>query len=238
MTQPQSPRSRFKTSDRSIKKYSAFAVIAVSLCFLPSELQRFPTRLATGPGESGEVTLPDSSVVKLQENSLLKLAFNQNARLLSHGQGITEYDVAHVPGRRFVIRTDLAVITAIGTRFEVDHTPKRTIVTVIDGEVAVEHAPRLWARTDDEIVHAIRDQQVIVERGRRMRLRSYFYQEPLAEVIAAYNRRNSMRLEMPPDAEALTITVTGYFELNNPTFFDDYIKTMLRERKDNKNQRQ
>ena len=64
----------------------------------------------------------------------------------------------------------------------------------------------------------------------------YFSQVPVADAIAEFNRRNVVQLEMPSDAEALTLTITGFFQLDNPARFAMYLEDELRRRKEKRNQ--
>lgn len=66
--------------------------------------------------------------------------------------GKLEFDVSHVPGRRFVVRAADVHVEVIGTAFSVERAPEQVIVEVVRGVVRVE-AP---GRAAVELEHGAR----------------------------------------------------------------------------------
>ena len=84
------------------------------------------------------VTLSDGSVVNVGPLSHLSFDFTQTQRNVYLTKGEAIFEVAKNPQRPFLVNTDLAVVRAVGTRFEVRRRDDgRVLVTVKEGKVQV-----------------------------------------------------------------------------------------------------
>lgn len=92
---------------------------------------------STAVGERRSVRLPDGSTVILDSRSSLRVAYTAAARQvdLVHGQAL--FSVVHDPRRPFLVRAGASVIRDVGTQFDVKQRPDDTVVTVVEGRVAV-----------------------------------------------------------------------------------------------------
>ncbi len=92
---------------------------------------------STDVGERRSVHLPDGSTVLLDSRSSLRVAFTAATRQveLDHGQAL--FSVVHDPRRPFLVRAGATVIRDVGTQFDVKERPDDTVVTVVEGRVAV-----------------------------------------------------------------------------------------------------
>ncbi|MGH2447002.1 MAG: FecR family protein [Chloroflexota bacterium] len=92
---------------------------------------------ATGIGETRWVALADGSTVELNAESRIRVRFKRTERDvdLLHGQAL--FQVSRNPARPFVVHSGPARITDVGTEFDVYRRPADTIVTVLEGKVAV-----------------------------------------------------------------------------------------------------
>lgn len=227
------------------------ALTLVALCFFPAQIQRFPKSITTAASEWGGFDLPDHSHVEIGPNSRLDLkSFDEARRIVEHVEGEATYKVQHDPLHPFVVKTEFAIVEAVGTQFAIDHRAnQRTVVTMCDGATDITRRSRPWDRSTHETVRAIKGQQVVIEPGQRMVVRSvdsdacldlqrrhiHFYQVPVAEAIEEFNRRNVLQLAMPASAKAQLLTVSGRFKVDDPEFFAYYLEQDLRRQRDSRN---
>lgn len=95
--------------------------------------------------QSRYLKLPDSSVVILHAGSILKFdtaAFNENNREVEL-TGEAYFDVAHNPGKPFVVHTGQVRVTVLGTAFNINQGTGGVSVTVTRGKVKVEAGKRV-----------------------------------------------------------------------------------------------
>jgi transmembrane sensor len=100
-----------------------------------------PVTYKTGVGEQVSFPLPDGSVVTLNAQSSLQLAYTERQRNVRLIGGEAFFDVAKDPDRPFEVHTKSAVARAVGTRFNVRFRGKNTTVTVVEGIVDVRPGP-------------------------------------------------------------------------------------------------
>jgi transmembrane sensor len=99
-------------------------------------LHRFPTYL-TGIGESRSIKLVDGSTIHLNARSRIVVEFFKSERHVDLIEGQALFFVAKDPARPFVVRSDGAMVRALGTQFDVNRNRSGTTVTVVEGRVAV-----------------------------------------------------------------------------------------------------
>jgi transmembrane sensor len=96
-----------------------------------------PDVYATALGEQRSVRLEDGSIVTLNAQSTIEVAFSdarRDVRLLS---GEVLFDVEKDPARPFQVLASGTTIRAVGTAFNVRHRGEGTTVTVVEGTVEV-----------------------------------------------------------------------------------------------------
>lgn len=92
----------------------------------------------TAIGEQSTVMLVDGSEVILNTNSLLKVHYAEQHRLLQLEYGEVHVEVAHDPDRPLSVLAAGKVVQALGTAFSVEITQKQHIELVVtDGKVLV-----------------------------------------------------------------------------------------------------
>jgi transmembrane sensor len=96
----------------------------------------------TGIGEQRSITLEDGSVVELNARSRLRVSFTPRQRSVELLEGQALFTVAKNPARPFVVATSETRVRAVGTQFDVYHKRSGTVVTVVEGRVAVNPMPR------------------------------------------------------------------------------------------------
>jgi hypothetical protein len=100
-------------------------------------LFEFQNVYATGIGEQRTVTLSDGSTVELNSQSRLRVAFHPHERDVELLEGQALFHVAHDRTRPFLVQSEGAKVRAVGTQFDVYRKSDGTVITVVEGRVAV-----------------------------------------------------------------------------------------------------
>ena len=94
-------------------------------------------RYMTALGEQRSILLSDGSVVELNTQSQLNVHYTDAIRLVELVAGEAVFDVAQDPARPFRVDAGTAIVEAVGTRFNVYRQDAQTVVTVVEGRVAI-----------------------------------------------------------------------------------------------------
>lgn len=92
---------------------------------------------STGIGELRSLTLADGSTIQLNARSKLRVRFSEHQRQIELIRGQALFLVAKHPDRPFIVVSNDTRVRAVGTQFDVNQKTRGTIVTVIEGKVAV-----------------------------------------------------------------------------------------------------
>src|SRR5579862_4325237 len=95
----------------------------------------------TRHGEQLSRRLADNSVLHLNTDSAVSIRYSKGERLVMLSSGQADFEVAHEPDRAFRVFAGSAEVVAIGTKFDVRLQDDSTVVTVIEGRVAVGPSP-------------------------------------------------------------------------------------------------
>jgi transmembrane sensor len=95
------------------------------------------TAYETLVGEQRSIRLADGSVVTLNSRSRVLVRLSQHERAVELLEGQALFQVAKNPARPFVVRSGDAKVRAVGTQFDVYKKRSGTVVTVLEGKVAV-----------------------------------------------------------------------------------------------------
>lgn len=101
-----------------------------------SQLFRVPT-YATGVGEQRSIMLADGSTVDLNSRSKIKVRYSKRARAVDLVAGQALFRVVKDAARPFTVMSDRTVVRAVGTQFDVYKRRGGTVVTVVEGRVAI-----------------------------------------------------------------------------------------------------
>jgi transmembrane sensor len=120
---------------------SRVAAIAAAVTFLVCTLTwlqfyRLPT-YATEVGEQRSIRLADGSTIELNSRSRVRIHFTERERGVELLEGQALFHVAKNPARPFIVRSGDTHVRAVGTLFDINKKPSGTIVTVVEGKVAV-----------------------------------------------------------------------------------------------------
>lgn len=212
----------------------AFAApIVLGLAALLWYQAQFTGRYSTEIGEQRTARLDDGSTVVLNTGTELRVDFSGQLREVRLLEGEALFDVASDPARPFRVLSGRAVAQAIGTSFVVRRKPEQTIVTVIEGQVAVASRARMEEQRSDELP----DESLQVAAGMRARVagdvietapvanpaavtawrtgRLIFDGETLAEAAAELNRYNKVQIVVA-DPQLASERLSGVFDANQP----------------------
>lgn len=196
----------------------------------------------TGLGEQRSILLDDGSMVSLNTESGMAVAYTDDERriILTHGEAL--FDVEEDKVRPFWVETGAALIRVTGTQFNVYEQNGQTAVTVIEGTVEV--APRASpaaltigsldqarANPSGEVAKLQVGDQAVVKSGSIAIAatkidnlepvtawtdrRLVFSETPLSEIVTEFNRYNHQRLILD-DATVATLEVSGVFSTHDP----------------------
>jgi len=201
----------------------------------------------TRHGEQLSRRLPDNSVLHLNTDSAVTIRFGKTERLVTLTSGQADFEVAHDPERAFRVFAGSAEVVAIGTKFDVRLEGDSTVVTVVEGRVAVGPSPlseRLSSHSSQ--IHSPRfvqlgaDQQIRVAEGEWpatpravdaqrttawLRRQIVFDQEPLERVAAEFNRYAPKPIEIATPA-LRDLQISGVFATDDTEAFIAFLRSL------------
>lgn len=197
-----------------------------------------PTIIAyeTAVGAQRTVSLPDGSTVSLNTNSLVQITFSRQRRDVRLVRGEAYFEVAHDEKRPFAVFAGRGVVRDIGTAFDIRLLPKAVDVTVLRGNVELAALMQASSPGERHLGVLAAGQNAVFDRGvdrlslvsdaainRRLAWRQgvlVYAGEPLAQVVADFNRYTDVKVEIG-DPKLRDLRVGGYFEIGkNDAFFE------------------
>jgi transmembrane sensor len=221
--------------------FAAAACVAVTLVGATNwyVLGWAPTYV-TEVGEQRSFTLEDGSTVELNSRSRLKVHYTQDERSVELLEGQALFSVAKNPARPFVVTTGDTRVRAVGTQFDVYRKHAGTVVTVVEGRVAVVPTPTVRDRAvpakPDEILLAAGEQMMItpveVTPPQPVDLsvatawtdrKLVFESTPLHEVVEEFNRYNRQQLVIR-DPALDDLHVSGVFPSTDSSRMVEFLR--------------
>ncbi len=92
---------------------------------------------ASGIGEQRFVKLVDGSTLELNSGSRVQIRFSHAQRDVDLIEGQALFHVAKDSTRPFIVHSDTTQVRAVGTQFDVYRKSSGTVITVVEGRVAV-----------------------------------------------------------------------------------------------------
>ncbi|MGH8211113.1 MAG: FecR family protein [Steroidobacteraceae bacterium] len=123
----------------SVRHAVAASIVFVLLtvgAFIGFQRYRVPT-YTTAIGEQRSLELADGSTVELNSRSRIKVRYSEHERAVELLEGEALFHVAKDGARPFMVRSDGTRVRAVGTQFDVYKKRGETIVTVVEGRVAI-----------------------------------------------------------------------------------------------------
>jgi transmembrane sensor len=193
---------------------------------------------ATGHGEQLSRRLADGSVLHLDTDSAVSVRFGNAERRVTLTAGQADFEVAHDPARVFRVLAGAAEVVAVGTNFDVRLEHGLTVVTVIEGRVAVgtnanqTNAPRFVQLSADQQVRVIEGQwpatpsAIEAQRATAWLHREIvFDHEPLERVAAEFNRYAPKPIEIVTPA-LRNLQISGAFATDDTEAFIAFLRTL------------
>ncbi len=101
------------------------------------DLLGLPKTYQTAHGEQSVAQLPDGSELHLNTDSAVTVRYTRSERVVEIARGQALFTVARDDHRRFRVAAGDVHVLAVGTQFDIYRRPDATIVTVVEGSVAV-----------------------------------------------------------------------------------------------------
>ncbi|MBL8268885.1 FecR family protein [Steroidobacter sp.] len=216
---------------RAFKMAAAFATLAI-LVGVASWLGFYrAVTYSTGIGEQRTVRLEDGTTVELNALSTVKVRLASNVRNVELTEGQALFHVAKDPKRPFIVRSDDTTVRAVGTQFDVHRKLSGTVVTVLEGRVAVAEVKPMLVEPRIEVapIYLSAGEQVTVTEKQTphakradvatatawLQKRLIFDETPLAEVASEFNRYNTRRLVVS-DPELRDVAISGVYSTTDP----------------------
>lgn len=243
-------RPNFLAAARGAKWYwqaAAAAVLVVAIGAVIVTARRPGLQLmSTAVGQQRQVTLADGSRLTLNTNTLLAVKLTPQRRDIYLRRGEAHFDVVHNPSRPFFVHAGDAVISDVGTQFEVRLESDRDIDVLVDqGEVEVRGlavaagAPGPGSGAGDrnaDWVRALSAGEQLLITGPHLAITSVsprqiaddlawrdgavvFEGEPLSQALAEVGRYTRAHVVLA-EPEVASLRISGRFRTNDvPGFF-------------------
>lgn len=223
---------------------AAAAVVAVAfVLFRPMPSAPAAATVALRPNAQ---TLPDGSVVQLNADAEIVVAFTGDVRAVRLLRGEALFEVAKNPLRPFVVEVGAVSVRAVGTAFAVRRASDEVGVLVTEGSVAVELSPQPDAEPRAPVLLAAGAMLTVplaegvaelptprtataadLEAGLGWRNRRLeFNGTPLEEAVGYFNRANRLQLALASD-EIGALRISGVFWTDDAEAFARALETSL-----------
>jgi transmembrane sensor len=201
----------------------------------------------TRHGEQRTWRLADSTVLHLNTDSAITIRYGKTERLAMLTSGQADFEVAHEADRAFRVFAGAAEIIAIGTKFDVRLMADGTVVTMVEGRIAVgpsSMADGRGATSGKEqpvrFVELGPDQQVKLVPGEWppevtsvdaqrdtawMRRQIVFDHEPLKTVAAEFNRYAQKPITITTPA-LQNLQISGTFATDDIDAFIEFLRRL------------
>lgn len=190
--------------------------------------------------------LPDNSVLHLNTDSALTVSYSNSERIVMLTAGEADFEVIRDSKRPFRVFAGPAEMVDIGTQFDVRLERGTTVVTVVEGRVAVGPSSMVHAGADSSrepvarFVEVAANQQIRVAQGTwpaapiavdAHRTASWLHRqisfdhEPLGRVAAEFNRYSTKPIEI--DTPALRdLQISGVFATDDVDAFVAFLRSL------------
>jgi transmembrane sensor len=225
---------------------AAMLLVLTAVISLERDGQRFglPKDFVTVHGEQRSWLLPDGTSLSLNSDSAVTVQYNNRERLVKVRRGQALFQVAHETGRRFRVTAGETGVIAVGTEFDVFRKPAWTLITVVQGKVAVFTGA---APTATSLV-SLPTQALSVGAGEQVQVNDHsrpakpvivnvqqavawvqrqiaFDQRPLGEVAAEFNRYGSVPIVVQNDS-LRDLRISGVFNAYDTDSFLAFISRL------------
>jgi transmembrane sensor len=193
--------------------------------------------MSTRHGEQQSRRLADNSVLHLNTDSDATIRYSNKERLVILHAGEADFEVVHETGRAFRVVAGAAQVIDVGTKFDVLLARDKTVVTVVEGKVAVSASMSVGPGTvavggnhQVTVVNGIWPpaQPVAVDAQHAtawLHRQIVFNHEPLDKVAAEFNRYAPKPIEIVTPA-LQKLEISGVFATDDPAAFIAFLRSM------------
>jgi transmembrane sensor len=199
----------------------------------------------TRHGEQQTHRLADNSILHLNTDSAVTVRYGDNERLVVLTSGEAEFEVAHGPERPFRVFAGRAEMVDLGTKFDVRLKDQSTLVTVVEGRIAVGLSTSAESGSPNQgdtpqLVQVNAGQQITVTDGQWpaapvavdaqrttawLHRQIMFENEPLERVASEFNRYAPKPIEIATPA-LRNLQVSGVFATDNTSAFIAFLRSL------------
>jgi transmembrane sensor len=222
--------------------------LAASVLVLVASLWLYERRnlYDTDIGEQRFIKLADGSTIDLNSRSQVRVSFSPTERGVELLQGQALFSVTKDKSRPFVVHSGATRVRAIGTQFDMYRRAAGTVVTVVEGRVAVSNeampervALHLSGRVMPSVIELSAGEQAtvsatVVKRPAAVDVGAatawtqkqvIFRDTPLTEVVEEFNRYNTRKMRIA-DRDIQLIRISGAFSSTDPASLLRALDTM------------
>jgi transmembrane sensor len=224
-----------------------FFAMAASVLLAACALWLYSQRnlYTTGIGEQRFVKLTDGSTIDLNSRSRIRVSYGGQHRDIELLEGQALFNVAKDATRPFVVHANQTRVTAIGTQFDVYKKATGTIVTVVEGKVAVSSVNDSASEATADTRVVVSDTRpetrppakVLLSAGEQMTVtraalapptradveaatawtekQLIFRASPLTDVVEEFNRYNDRQMTIT-DPQLEVLRISGVFSSTDP----------------------
>jgi transmembrane sensor len=224
--------SRLKSRPWAARMAIAASLLVCAMGALLWWTQRDVRTYSTNAGEHQFIVLRDGSMLNLNSRSRVRVHYVARERSVDLLEGQALFSVAKDPSRPFVVYSGGTQVKAVGTEFDVYRKASGTVVTVIEGRVAVLAASESLAAGPQRGSKPIAAPARMVSAGEQLTVqldaapriatldvsnavnwtqgRLVFASTPLDEVAEEFNRYNERQIIIA-DAQLKPFEIDGVF---------------------------
>jgi len=199
----------------------------------------------TRHGEQQTHRLADNSILHLNTDTAVTIRYSNKERLVTLTSGEVDFEVVHAPDRPFRVFAGPAEVVDVGTKFDVRLQDNSTLVTVVEGRVAVGLSPPAESvRANPD--HAARfvqlgaDEQITITEGEWpaapvpidaqrttawLHRQIMFEREPLERVASEFNRYAPKPFEITSPA-LRSLEISGVFATDDSEAFVAFLRSL------------
>ena len=201
----------------------------------------------TRHGEQKTWRLADNTAIHLNTDSAVTIRYGKTERLVMLTSGQADFEVAHEPERAFRVFAGAAEVIATGTQFDVHLEHDATVVTMVEGRVAVgpssmsgkrgaisgkEQPTRFVELGPDQQIKLVSGEwppKVIAVDSQRdtawLRRQIVFDHEPLKTVAAEFNRYTAKPIAITTPA-LQNLQISGTFATDDTEAFIAFLRSL------------
>jgi transmembrane sensor len=224
--------SRWHRSRLPVAVGAIAAVLATVLVFGAWWLHE-RTVYSTAHAEQRSWRMPDGSTVHLNSSSEITVRFDAEQREVELVRGQALFQVAKDPRRPFRVRAGDAIVKAVGTEFDVYQQPRRTLISVVEGRVAIWRLQRPDAVEQldaGQQARLTRESTVVSKRAADVRKtvawlqrQVVFDHDPLGSAVEEFNRYAQMRIRID-DLSLRAVEISGIFSAYDAESFIRFLE--------------